>query len=926
MSIRNQGFAFRVGIIFFAVSTHCVLAQKYVISTVAGGVPPATPAIATRSSIYPPSGLTVNADGVVFFTSYHCVFRLDRDGTVKRIAGSSRRGFSGDGGPAENSEFIFPFGITADTAGNIYVADRANNRVRKISKSGVITTVAGNGANTSFGLIPSNVATKIAMSPKELATDRKGNLYIPGGIIRKVSPKGIITTIAGGGQATGDGVRALDAQLNVYAMVLDDLGQIFFSDGGSHRIRKISTDGVITTVAGTGVQGFSGDGGPALLAQINVPSGITLDPMGNLFFVDQGNNVVRKISVDGTITTFAGGGTVFPGNAVKATNAALTELSGVAAAPDGSIYIAAGWIQRVTADGVITIVSGNGTYSFGGDGGPASKAQLQNPSAVTVDEKGNLFINDRENALIRKVGADGIINTVAGNGKVGYLRDGNKATAGPVQAGGLGVDSNGDLLFTEPFNHLVRKLLPNGTISTIAGTRISGYSGDGGPALKAQFQAPESIAIDLAGNVFVCDSGNYVVRKIATDGSIATIAGNGTRGFSGDGGPAIFAQFTELTSIAVDKTGNVFVADLGNHRIRMISPNGIISTAAGNGKGFLSLSGDSRPAVSIQYLIPDAFALDTDGSLIVAGPLPVRIHKFAPDGTATIIAGGGRATGDGLPATSNILVAVSSLTVDKQGRIYVAEATGAIRVLQPVTESVVIGAVVDAASQRTSPVSPGEILVIYGVGLGPGSLVQNQPRNGVFENQVGGTTVTVNGISAPLLYSSATQVAAIAPYALDGQAAKILVNYQGSTSAAFNVAVAPAAPAIFSLNGSGAGQTASVNGDGTINDPANPVKAGGYLSLYVTGVGQTTPGGQDGVLTPLFPNRPQPVLPIKIKVDGLDAQVLYAGAAPQQVAGLMQVVIQIPVGVRPGGYVPVELQVGDRSNVSEAAWVAVVEN
>ncbi len=925
MSICNQGFAFRVGY-FFAVFTHCVLAQKYVISTVAGGVPPPTPAIATTSSIYPPSGLTVNADGVVFFTSYHCVFRLDRDGTVKRIAGSSRRGFSGDGGQAENAEFIFPFGITADTAGNIYVADRANNRVRKILKSGVITTVAGNGANTSFGLIPSNVATKIAMSPKELATDRKGNLYIPGGIIRKVSPNGIITTIAGGGQATGDGVHAMDAQLNVYAMVLDDLGQIFFSDGGSHRIRKISTDGVITTVAGTGVQGFSGDGGPALLAQINVPSGISLDPMGNLFFVDQGNNVVRRISVDGTITTFAGGGTVFPGNAVKATNAALTELSGVAAAPDGSVYIAAGWIQRVTADGVITIVSGNGTYSFGGDGGPASKAQLQNPSAVAVDEKGNLFINDRENALIRKVGADGIINTVAGNGKAGYLRDGNKATAGPVQAGGLAVDSNGDLLFTEPFNHLVRKLLPNGTIFTIAGTRISGYSGDGGPALKAQFQAPGSIAIDLAGNVFVCDSGNYVVRKITTDGSIATIAGNGTRGFSGDGGPAIFAQFTELTSIAVDQTGNVFVADVGNGRIRKISPNGIISTAAGNGKGFLSLSGDSRPAVSIQYLIPDAFALDTDGSLIVAGPLPVRIHKFAPDGTATIIAGGGRATGDGLPATSNILVAVSSLTADKQGRIYVAEATGAIRVLQPVTESVVIGAVVDAASQRTSPVSPGEILVIYGVGLGPGSLVQNQPRNGVFENQVGGTTVTVNGISAPLLYSSATQVAAIAPYALDGQAAKILVSYQGSTSAAFNVAVASAAPAIFSLNGSGAGQTASVNGDGTINDPANPAKAGGYLSLYVTGVGQTTPGGQDGVLGPLSIPRSQPVLPIKVKVDGMEAQVLYAGAAPLQVAGLMQVVIQIPVGVRPGGYVPVELQVGDRSNVSEAAWVAVVEN
>lgn len=243
--------------------------------------------------------------------------------------------------------------------------------------------------------------------------------------------------------------------------------------------------------------------------------------------------------------------------------------------------------------------------------------------------------------------------------------------------------------------------------------------------------------------------------------------------------------------------------------------------------------------------------------------------------------------------------------------------------LQPTNQSVLIGAVVDAASQGVLPISPGKIVVIYGVGMGPAQLVSNQPTNGVFSTQTAGTTVLFNGIPGAVLYASSTQVAAIAPYAVSGASAQVTVSYQGQTSAGFPVSIAAASPSIFSANGTGAGQAAAVNADGSINGAAHPVAVGGYISLYVTGEGQTTPAGMDGKLAPLTQPFPQPLLPVQVTVGALPALVVYAGAAPGEVAGLMQVVVQIPAGVQTGGYIPVVLQVGSAASVTGAAWIAV---
>jgi trimeric autotransporter adhesin len=320
-------------------------------------------------------------------------------------------------------------------------------------------------------------------------------------------------------------------------------------------------------------------------------------------------------------------------------------------------------------------------------------------------------------------------------------------------------------------------------------------------------------------------------------------------------------------------------------------------------------------------------AVDGAGNLFFADGYYGRVRKVSTDGIITSVAGAGAcctSSGDGVPAITARFSAVG-LALDSARDIFVADAsTNSVRVLRPVDQSVLIGAVVDAASQRPDPISPGKIVIVYGAGLGPASLIQNQLAAGQFSTEVGGTTVSFNGIAAPVLYASATVVAAVVPYAVAGNTAQLKVTYQGQESAAFTVAVAPSAPSLFTLNQTGAGQAAAINAvDGMPNTAANPVKIGGAIALYATGEGQTVPAGVDGKLPGSTPTHP--LLPVSVTVGGIPATVQYAGSASGQVEGLLQVNVQIPSGVQPGGYVPVILQVGDRSS-GPAVWIAVAGN
>jgi len=909
-------------------------AQQYIISTVAGGAPLPTPATATTAAINQPFSVATDTTGNVYFGASYCIFKLDTSGVLTRVAGNGRPGYSGDGGPATSAQLSFSLlaGLAVDGQGNIFIAD--NSRVRRVSPSGTITTVASNGIPGASG--DGGPATNAQLVQSSgVAVDAQGNLSIADDTrIRKVSPAGIATTVAGTGTSgySGDGGPATSAQLyGASGVALDGHGNLFIADLFNYRIRKVSADGIITTVAGGGTS-TTGDGAPATSAELFKPQGAAVDAQGNIFIVEEEASRIRKVSPSGIISTVGGNGRAgYSGDSGPATSAQIFEPWAVAVDGQGNIFVADAGNRRVreiSTDGNINTVAGGGSINIR-DGSPATSAPIGVPTAVAIDPQGNFFISDQTYNRVWKVSPAGSIATAAGSGTAGYSGDGGPATSAQIWGPtGVAVDSQGNLFISDSGNDRIRKVSPGGIITTVAGNGGVGYSGDGGPATSAQLWAPEGLATDGQNNLFIADTANSRIRKVSPGGIITTVAGAGGFGNSGDGGPAISAQLDFPSAVAVDQQGNIFIADLNNDRIRKVSPTGTITTVAGNGQ--FGYSGDGGPATAAQLFSPQGIAVDALGNLYIADTTNLRIRKVSPGGIITTIGGGGGQqgySGDGGPATNAQLASPYSLSVDGQGNLFISDDLGyAVRRLQPTSQSVLLTAVVDAASEKAGPISPGKIVVLYGAGLGPAFLAQNQPENGVYTSQLAGTSVYLNGTAAPILYTSAAQAAAIVPYGVTGTAAQVTVSYQGETSPPITVALAAAAPSLFTLNQTGAGQAAAINAiDGSINTAVNPVKIGGYISLFATGEGQTTPAGIDGKIAS-GPILPQPSLQVSATVGGLPAVVQYAGAAPSEVAGLMQINLQLPSGIQPGGYVPVILQVGNASTVPGAVWIAVAGN
>ena len=333
--------------------------------------------------------------------------------------------------------------------------------------------------------------------------------------------------------------------------------------------------GTITTVAGTGVAGFSGDGGPATAARINSPRGVIMDGAGNLYIADRLNHRVRKVDIGGNITTVVGTGVAgFSGDGGPAILAQLNEPTGLALDGAGNLYIIAEFnhrVRKVDTGGIITTVAGTGVAGFSGDGGPATSARLNRANEIDIDGAGNLYISDQFNHRIRKVDTGGIITTVAGIGTAGFSGDGGPATSARLNfPTDMRVDGTGNLCIADAANHRVRKVNTSGIITTIAGTGVAGFSGDGGLATSARLNEPIRLLSDLVGNLYIADRANDRVRKVNPSGIITTIAGTGIAGFSGDGGPATAAQLNLPTGLAFDVLGNLYIGDRANHRVRKI--------------------------------------------------------------------------------------------------------------------------------------------------------------------------------------------------------------------------------------------------------------------------------------------------------------------------------------------------------------------
>jgi PKD repeat protein len=377
----------------------------------------------------------------------------------------------------------------------------------------------------------------------------------------------------------------------------------------------------IITIAGTGVAGFSGDGGQATSTQLNFPLGVNVDTQGNVFVADTSNNRVRKIS-GGVITTIAGTGTAgFAGDGGQATSAQVNIPGGVAVDPQGNVYIADEdnhRVRKISTAGIITTIAGNGVAGYLGDGGQATSAELNFPHGVTVDAQGNVFIVDTSNNRVRVVNTAGIITTVAGNGTAGFSGDGGQATSAELNfPRQVAVDAQGNLYIADTVNHRVRKV-SGGVITTFAGTGVAGFSGDGGAATSAQLNFPRGVALDATGNLYISED-NSRIRKV-TGGTITTIAGTGVAGFSGDGGQAVSAQLNFPWGLAVDASGNLYIGDYTNNRVREIQNKQPIPS-------FTATPTSGRAPLAVRF--DGSASSDPDGSITAYA------WAFGDGGTAT---------------------------------------------------------------------------------------------------------------------------------------------------------------------------------------------------------------------------------------------------------------------------------------------------
>jgi sugar lactone lactonase YvrE len=508
--------------------------------------------------------------------------KVGLDGITTTVAGTGTAGYSGDGGPATNAGVPYPVDVAVDATGNLYISGYNpgynNHRIRRVGTNGIITVVAGTGTAGYSG--DGGPATNAMLNyPQGLAVDAAGNLFIAESKrIRRVGTNGIITTVAGNGTNgfTGDGGLATNTTVPCWGVAASADGSFFVADYATARIRKVDANGIITTVAGNASQNstYAGNGCAALNARLNYPAAVAVDPAGNLFITDGGNLRVRRVDTNQIITTVAGNGLEgFAGDGGPAIEAKLYEPGGLAANAAGHLFIADSrnyCVRIVSPEGLITTVAGRGSHTPY-DGIVATNAQLDNPDSVTLDATGNLVFSDYN--TIRKLCTNGLLTRLAGTGYTGYAGDGGVATLAMLYSpSGVAVDPAGNVFITDTGNQRIRRVDSNGVITTVAGKGTYGYAGDGGTATNAQFYNPGGLAVNAAGDLFIADSLNHRIRKVDAQGVITTVAGNGTNGYVGDGGSAIQAKISMPTGLALDAAGNLFIADYGNHRIRKVSP------------------------------------------------------------------------------------------------------------------------------------------------------------------------------------------------------------------------------------------------------------------------------------------------------------------------------------------------------------------
>ena len=556
-----------------------------------------------------PRNLAVDSTGLLYVISGHAIRKVTPAGVVTTLAGSASEMGNVDGS-GSTARFAFPAGVTVDGAGNIFILDAANKVIRKIASDGSVTTPVS--LPPPWG------------NPQGIAIDATGNFYITDpryGTVSKISPTGVITTFAGmndrGGTNDGTGTQA--RFWSPTGIAIDSAGNFYVADAYSYTIRKITPDGVVTTLAGlslggtTGVYGERGStDGTGTAARFFYPNGVATDGNGNVYVADTGNNMIRKITPGGAVSTLAslaGGSGTTEGTGIVAR---FWNPGSVGVDRTGNVYVADTsnlTIRKITPVGVVNTFAGS-TQSNGVADGTGAAAQFSHPAGVAVDNADNVYIADRWNTTLRKITPGAAVTTIAGDpGSLGSVDELSQLNF-PF---GVAVDGTGTIYWANRRNSTIRKITPDGTTTTLAGTFDVTGSADG-TGTSAQFNFPRGVAVDSAGNVFVADTRNHTIRKITPAGMVTTLAGKAGIPDSTDGnGPD--ARFNLPASVAVDNAGNVFVADAGNQTLRMIAPNGTVTTVGGKAGVIGSSDGIGLDA---RFYDPAWISVDSAGNLYIA--------------------------------------------------------------------------------------------------------------------------------------------------------------------------------------------------------------------------------------------------------------------------------------------------------------------
>jgi sugar lactone lactonase YvrE len=891
------------GNLYFSDSQNCVIrkitASTGIITTVVGNGNcgySGDGLAATSATLNFPQGVAIDPLGNIFIVDYNndVVRRVDGStNVITTFAGNGNVGYTGDGGAATQATLNFPVGVATDTAGNVYIADAGNNVVRFVNATtNIITTVAGNG-NPGYAGDGGPAIRATLNYPAALAVDSAGNLYIAdtdNAVIRKVDTKNTINTIIGDHAYGfgGDGGPALQATLtNPFGLAVDSAGDVWVADYWNNRIRMYAAaTAIFNTVVGNG---SVYDGLAATSGSLYFPRGPALDSQGNLYITDTNNNRIRVVNAStGIITTVAGTNvpcaqpTLPCGDGGQATAAAFFGPHSVNLDPtDTFMNIADSGDSRLrqvnTGTGIISTIAGTGVAGFSGDGGPATAAQINSPRAPNYDSLGNLYFVDTSNHRVRKIDkTTGIITTVVGSGGFaaesqgcdggGYSGDGGPATSATLHCPlGMAIDANDNLFIADYLNNVIRKVdAKTQIITTVVGTGTPGYTGDNGPATASTLNLPDRVSVNGAGNLFISDTGNNVVRRVdALTQIITTFAGSGAFGFSGDGGPALSAALAQPTGVVVTDSGDLYLGDLLNNRIRKVTLNSAVTfspaTAAFGNQAINSTSnpliltvtnsGDAPLAIADVAVASEsgAFALsgNTCGATVAVGAQCALSLTFSP-------------------ASFGALTGTLTLTDNAPGSPQAVTLTGtAVNGSATVTVSPTS---LTFASQTVNSTSPAQNVTVTNTGTGPVTFTGFS-----ITGQSSGSFALATSGSSPC--NPTGTLAANASCAIGVTFTPTTV---GEIVATLSIAdTAAGSPQLVSLNGTGNNSpvTITISPGGSATGSATP---GGtaFFGLQITGAPGVIGTVQLGC-TPSSPTITCNVIPSSIALTGKPIEVAF---------------------------------------------------